>query len=87
MQSHVDGTTADGRESFGQNLVYVWCRRAKLTVCLMRTQVVKIIMRKVLQAIDGLHSLGIVHRDIKPQNILITVAGICPERPHPEPGT
>jgi serine/threonine protein kinase len=53
----------------------------------MRTQVVKIIMRKVLQAIDGLHSLGIVHRDIKPQNILITVAGICPERPHPEPGT
>lgn len=37
--------------------------------------VVKAIMRKLLTGMERLHSLGIVHRDIKPDNIMITGEG------------
>lgn len=37
--------------------------------------IIKAIMRKMLVAMEKLHSLGIVHRDIKPENLLITGGG------------
>ncbi|KAI8468751.1 MAG: protein kinase [Monoraphidium minutum] len=38
-------------------------------------EVIKRILKQVLVAVKGLHSMGIVHRDIKPDNLLITVDG------------
>ena len=36
---------------------------------------IKGITQKLLKAVDSMHSLGIVHRDIKPDNVLITAQG------------
>jgi serine/threonine protein kinase len=38
-------------------------------------EVIRRVLKQVLQGLVGLHSMGIVHRDVKPENLLVTVDG------------
>ena len=36
------------------------------------SRIIQTIMKQILSALQGLHKIGIVHRDIKPQNIIFS---------------
>lgn len=40
-----------------------------------RLETIKVVLRKILEAVARLHAIGIVHRDIKPQNLIVTEDG------------
>jgi len=46
-----------------QNLISQYC---------LHKNIVKIFIAEMIMAFDYLHSIGIYHRDVKPENILIT---------------
>jgi serine/threonine protein kinase len=51
-----------------------WRRRSFLP--LLRFDVVKTIARDIFAALAHCHSLGVLHRDVKPGNLLVTSAGV-----------
>lgn len=57
------------------NLVSLSCLKIPLSVFVLCFAVLQDMMYQLLQGLDFLHSHRVVHRDLKPQNILVTSGG------------
>eukprot|EP01012_Entosiphon_sulcatum_P022163 TRINITY_DN27071_c0_g1_i1.p1 TRINITY_DN27071_c0_g1~~TRINITY_DN27071_c0_g1_i1.p1 ORF type:complete len:699 (-),score=75.02 TRINITY_DN27071_c0_g1_i1:162-2237(-) len=67
---------------FGSMVILELCANGSVAALLERSgplpiEKIKEIMKDVLQGLAYLHSMGVVHRDVKPPNILIADTGVC----------
>lgn len=79
MEVQGDSTLLDfmKQRSFPQNLeVPLFGRTLNMSDPVQRSSlIVKKIMRQVIRALDKMHAIGIIHRDVKPSNVVVTNEG------------